>query len=124
MPSVKEVDRQNCYPLRSYETILDKKKGVKAPEQSKEFVPLIGKGKLGGLLVRDAASFMVFWFVVLEGCSPPAQFPRNTGIVSSLEEWQNVKVRRRSQKELSALAYIGKTAICVISPRYQLNSFV
>lgn len=52
-----------------------------------------------------------FWFVGFGGCFPARQFPRNTDIRSSVEEFQNVKESQGSQKKVSALAYIWKPVI-------------
>lgn len=83
----------------------------KAPEQPREFVPLIGKGNLDCILAGDAASFTVSSFVVFRACSPLGRFQRNTDIRSSVEEWQNTKESQGSQKELSTISYIWKLVI-------------
>jgi len=43
----------------------------------------------------------------LGGCSPPGQFPRNTDIRSSVEEWQNVKESQGLRKSSQLLLTFG-----------------
>lgn len=96
-------------------------KGVKAPEQSREFVHWSEMRSQAASWSRRcnhlSNSFgLLVWGVLLQG-----HFSRNIDRRTSVEEWQNAKERQVSNKGVSSLNYILKP---MISPRNQLNSFI
>lgn len=53
-----------------------REKGVKAPQKSREFVPLIGNGNLGCFFIGDAAGFTGFFVCWFWGLFSPGPIPK------------------------------------------------
>lgn len=68
------IDRLLSLPLPRNNPL--REKGVKAPQKSREFVPLIGNGNLGCFFIGDAAGFTGFFVCWFWGLFSPGPIPK------------------------------------------------